>query len=97
MFTVTPSRILSSALSIRPSIITTTPRGSEIPISQTPLIAIGCDDGAINILDGTGQFLQLGKVSGRPTCIGVLSVPSDHSVVLIATDSGEVKAFAIGE
>jgi hypothetical protein len=39
----------------------------------------------------------LGKVSGRPTCIDVLSVPYDHSVVLFATDSGEVKAFAIGE
>jgi len=67
------------------------------PISQTPLIAIGCDDGAINVLDGTGQLIRLGKVSGRPTCIDVLSVPSDHSVVLFATDSGEVKAFAIGE
>jgi hypothetical protein len=61
------------------------------------LIAIGCDDGAINVLDGTGQLVRLGKVSGRPTCIDVLSVPYDHSVVLFATDSGEVKAFAIGE
>jgi outer membrane protein assembly factor BamB len=67
------------------------------PISQTPLIVIGCDDGAINVLDGTGQLVRLGKVSGRPTCIDVLSVPSDHSVVLFATDSGEVKAFAFGE
>jgi hypothetical protein len=67
------------------------------PILQTPLIAIGCDDGAINVLDGTGQLVRLGKVSGRPTCIDVLSVPSDHPVVLFATDSGEVKAFAIGE
>jgi len=27
----------------------------------------------------------------------VLSIPSAHPVVLFATDSGEVKAFAIGE
>jgi len=67
------------------------------PISQTPLIAIGCDDGAINVLDGKGQLVRLGEVSGRSTCIGVLSVPSAHPVVLFATDSGEVKAFAIGE
>jgi hypothetical protein len=67
------------------------------PIPQTPWIAIGCDDGAINVLDGTGQLVRLGKVSGRPTCIGVLSIPSAHPVVLFATDSGEVKAFAIGE
>jgi len=68
-----------------------------LPILQTPWIAIGCDDGAINVLDGTGQLVRLGKVSGRPTCIGVLSIPSAHPVVLFATDSGEVKAFAIGE
>jgi hypothetical protein len=67
------------------------------PISQTPLIAIGCDDGAINVLDGTGQLVRLGKVSGRPTCIDVLSIPSAYSMLLFATDSGEVKAFAIGE
>ena len=67
------------------------------PIPQTPWIAIGCDDGAINVLDGTGQLVRLGKVSGRPTCIGVLSIPYAHPVVLFATDSGEVKAFAIGE
>jgi len=67
------------------------------PIPQTSWIAIGCDDGAINVLDGTGQLVRLGKVSDRPTCIGVLSIPSAHSVVLFATDSGEVKAFAIGE
>ncbi|MHC4085090.1 MAG: hypothetical protein ACYSU3_14875 [Planctomycetota bacterium] len=67
------------------------------PIPQTPWIAIGCDDGAINVLDGTGQLVRLGKVSGRPTCIGVLSIPSAHPVVLFATDSGEVKAFTIGE
>jgi len=67
------------------------------PISQTPWIAIGCDDGAINVLDGTGQLVRLGKVSGRPTCIGVLNIPSAHPLVLFATDSGEVKAFVIEE
>jgi hypothetical protein len=67
------------------------------PISQTPLIVIGCDDGTINVLDGAGQLVRLGKVSGRPTCVGVLSIPSMHPMVLFATDSGEVKAFEIGE
>jgi hypothetical protein len=65
--------------------------------SQTPLIVVGCDDGTINVLDSTGQLIRLGKVGGRPTCIDTLDISSDHSVVLFATDSGEVKAFAIGE
>ena len=67
------------------------------PTHQTPWIVIGCDDGDINVLDGTGQLVRLDKVSGRPTCIGVLSIHSAHPVVLFATDSGEVKAFAMGE
>jgi len=67
------------------------------PIPQTPLIVIGCDDGVINVLDGTGQLIRLGKVNGRPTCIDALNVPSNHFMVLFATDSGKVKAFAIGE
>jgi len=67
------------------------------PASKTPRIVIGCDDGAINVLDGTGQLVGLGKVSGRPTCIAMLGIPSASPVVLFATDSGEVKGFAIGE
>ena len=63
----------------------------------TPWIVIGCEDGAVVVLDGKGQLIRLDKVSGSPTCIEALNVPDASSVVLLATDKGEIKAFKVGK
>jgi len=62
-----------------------TPQGAE-----TPRIIVGCEDGSVAVLDGTGQPIRSDKVTGRPTCIEAIG-----AVVLLATDKGEVKALKV--
>ncbi len=57
---------------------------------KLPWIVIGCEDGAVVVLNGEGELIRLDSVSGRPTCIDVLG-----DTALLATDKGEVKAFKI--
>jgi len=64
-----------------------TPQGAKLP-----WIIVGCEDGSVVVLDGKGQVIRLGKVTGRPTCIEGLPGPE----VLLATQKGEVKAFEVG-
>lgn len=62
-----------------------------------PWIFVGCEDGTIAVLDSKGELVRSGKVTGRPTCIDTLDIPSDCRSVLFATERGEVKAFEIRE
>jgi len=69
-----------------------------VPASaQTPWIVIGCEDGAIAVMDRTGKLIRSSKVTGRPVCIDALNISSDCPSVLFATDRGEVKAFELRE
>ena len=80
--------------------LTSTPevlRGVVPSKPHTPWIAIGCNDGTINVLDGTGRLIRMGKVNGRPTCIEILRISSAHPSVLFATDTGEINVFAMEE
>jgi len=65
--------------------------------ARTPWIVIGCEDGAIVVLDGTGKPVRSGEVTGRPVCIDTLGIASNCPSVLFATDRGEVRAFELGK
>ncbi len=83
-------RVWSTRLPSPPlSIKCVTPRGAKLPS-----IVIGCDDGTVSMLDQQGQLIRLGKVTGRPTQIETLNIPSGPLAVL-ATDKGEIKGFKI--
>jgi hypothetical protein len=56
-----------------------------------PWIFTGCEDGSVVVLDGRGNPIRRGRISGRPTCI-----EGSAAVVLLATDRGEVKGFRAG-
>ncbi len=57
---------------------------------------VGCDDGAVVVLNERGTIVQLGQVDGRPTHVKKLDGPGGPLVVL-ATDSGQVKVFTMGD
>ncbi|MFC1712383.1 hypothetical protein ACFL6S_01875 [Candidatus Poribacteria bacterium] len=63
--------------------------------SAGPWVIIGCEDGAVVVLDGKGELIRSDKVNGRPTCIDEFGVSTIGSMVLVATDKGEVKAFKL--
>ena len=46
---------------------------------------VGCEDGALVLLDGRGEVIRKGCVGGRPTCIKSL-----HGGALLGTEAGEV-------
>jgi len=48
------------------------------------------DDGVVLVFDTKGNFLNQGKLNGRPTCVRKLA-----SLVVVASEKGEVRAFAI--
>jgi len=60
-----------------------------------PRTVVGCEDGTVVLLNGRGAPIGAGKVSGRPSCITALSDTATGAAVLLATDAGEVKAFAV--
>ena len=55
-------------------------------------VVAGCEDGTLVVLDGGGEVVRSGRITGRPTCI----VRVDGDVVL-ATDEGEVKGWRVGD
>ncbi len=63
--------------------------------SDTPWVVIGCEDGTVVVLDGRGEVIRSGKMHGRPVCIDEFAASSVGSMVLLATNKGEVKAFSL--
>lgn len=53
------------------------------------------DSGAVVVLDKTGASIRSGRPTGRPTCIAVATDHAGERRILLATDRGEIKAFAI--
>jgi len=58
-------------------------------------VVVGCEDGTVAVLDKLGNLIRLDKVSGQPTCIEAFSTSTNGSVVLLATNQGEVKGFTM--
>jgi hypothetical protein len=58
-----------------------------------PLVFVGCENGKIVVLDGQGEMIRSGRVTGRPMYIESLTAGKSGSLVLLATNNGEVKAF----
>ena len=54
-------------------------------------IVIGCENGAVELRDPTGQLLRHGTVNGRPTQI----LTEEATSVTIATETGELKTFIL--
>ena len=59
---------------------------------ETARIVVGCEDGALVVMDGKGTIVQKGQVKGGPTRIEAIG-----GEVLIATDEGEITAWTIGD
>jgi hypothetical protein len=60
-----------------------------------PWVVVGCEDGTVIVLDGEGEVIRSDKVDGRPTCIEEFHVSGTGSMILLATNKGEVKAFKL--
>ena len=75
-------RIWSSRLPSPPTVMATVDAGAGVRV------VVGCEDGALVVLDGAGEVVQSGRTRGRPTCI-----ESVDETVVVATDHGEVKAW----
>ncbi|MHC4442489.1 MAG: FG-GAP repeat domain-containing protein [Planctomycetota bacterium] len=61
----------------------------------TPRIVVGCEDGTVLVLDGQGETIRSGRITGHPTHIGILRNSSAEVMPLLATDQGEIKAFTL--
>jgi hypothetical protein len=65
------------------------------PATGLPWIVVGCEDGTVVFLDGQGEWLRRGRVSGRPVAIEALESPTGPLAVLV-TGQGEVTGFSVG-
>jgi hypothetical protein len=65
------------------------------PGAKTPLTVVGSEDGPVAVLDARGDPVQTGLVSGRPVSIASTTDASGESLVIIATDKGQVAAFRL--
>jgi hypothetical protein len=66
----------------------------KVPDAKLPRIVAGCEDGTVAVLNQMGTVIRLGKVTGRPTHMEVLQMPT-APITVLATDQGEIKAFQI--
>ena len=57
-------------------------------------ICVGCEDGSILAMDGSGKILRSSKVNGRPSDLIILGTP-DIPVAVITTVEGEIKGFQL--
>ena len=51
-------------------------------------VVVGCEDGALVVLDGRGSVVRSGRTRGRPTCI-----QNVRGTVVLATDQGEISGW----
>lgn len=61
-----------------------------------PWIVVGCEDGGVVVLNGRGEPIRTGKVTGCPTCIEALEADAGGPMVLLATSKGELAVFKTG-
>ncbi len=53
-------------------------------------VVVASDDGGVRVLNARGAVVSQGRLNGRPTCIQKLA-----SLVAVASEKGEVKAFPV--
>ena len=58
-------------------------------------IIVGCEDGAVYLLDSAGNTVAKGTVNGTPTCIAPYSTRSSGPGAVIGTNRGETAFFAV--
>lgn len=86
------TRRLPSAPTVLKAVIPAMP-ASKSQENAKPLVFVGCDDGTVIALDGKGEPVGLGKVTGSPTCIAELVTEQTGPMALVATDTGQIKGF----
>jgi outer membrane protein assembly factor BamB len=64
---------------------------SVLKVAQSQIF-VGCEDGTVVVLNGKGEVICTGKVSGRPTHVEAMSTDSG-TLMLLGTDKGELKAM----
>lgn len=57
-----------------------------------PWVVVGCEDGTVVALDGTGRIVRQARLSGKPTCSAVTA-----PIAVLGTAKGEVTAFRIAQ
>ena len=71
-------------------------RSVPAPDGTGSQVLIGCADGTVAVLDGKGDLVRLGEVTGRPTHIEQLDMP-DGILTILATAKGYVHGFNVGK
>jgi len=66
------------------------PEAATVMKCVTSNMVIGCEDGAVVVLDGKGEMIRSDRINGRPTCINTIG-----SLVLLATSKVEIKALKL--
>jgi len=61
---------------------------------RAPWVVVGCDNGAVFVLNGDGEVIRQGQLNARAVTIDALHTPQGLAVVL-ASSKGEVKAFEV--
>ncbi|MDE2998397.1 MAG: hypothetical protein OXU79_04880 [Gemmatimonadota bacterium] len=55
-------------------------------------VVAGCEDGTLVVLDGVGEVVRSGRLTGRPTCIETFD-----GTVVVATDEGQVSGWRVDD
>ena len=59
-------------------------------------VVLGCDDGALRVLNGAGKVVGMGKLDGRPVVIERFAGPGGRQLVAVGTVAGQVAVFDVG-
>ena len=57
-------------------------------------ICVGCEDGTVLAIDGRGEILKQGKVTGRPVDLQVVQTQKGK-IAVMTTETGEVNGFSL--
>ena len=63
--------------------------------AQTAHVVVGCEDGTVVALDGSGECVGAGKVAGYPTCMAALDDSAPEAGIVVATVKGQVVLFDV--
>ena len=87
------TRIWGKAMSSAPAVVKCVARRG----STGHWIAVGCEDGSLQLLDGRGQCTRTAQVAGIPTKLAVQRAANAGTLLVVGTAKGEVRTFAVPE